>query len=112
MRPIAKELTLRLKNKYIDWQIRELNNRTDTPWLCNSFSMWYRTIRKISCFNNSSLFSFPELLAEIKKVLQSQKRSYTIDIKDNYIDCDAFEYKHCHKSRIKVLERVKRQINK
>lgn len=112
-----KELTLKQKNSYIDYAIEDMLKDNKREFLCISYNNWYRKNIKNyeGPFKDNLILRFPELVQIIVKQLKNQKTDekygykYNTDSNDFYLSAvdvvDGLNY------RIRLLKRLKKQIN-
>lgn len=106
------ELTLKQKNSYIDYAIEDMLESDEYEFLCVSYDDWYReNIKKYKGkFNNNLILQFPELVQIIVKRLKIQKvKEY--DLNEETFCLGAIDVVHELTYRIKLLRRLKKEIN-
>ena len=111
-----KELTLKQKNAFIDFQLEYYKEGllNSLQYLCNAFNRWYHLNIERVFLNGLELKSFPELYRTIKgRVIKSG--GYFNVFKDEIICSpiyNRFDKLSNKEYRVKLLKDLRKKINK
>lgn len=110
-----KELTLKQKNDFIDYQLKEYANSQYDLYLCNAFHFWYEVSINDDVEGGVELKTFPELLNTIK--YHVKKLGGTISVTKHYIEscpmyCTKMQNYDGVAYRVNLLKVLKKRINK